>query len=40
MLEKNGFKRVRRDIEVCPEGLMTTNMPDKGSAGIVAFSIS
>ena len=36
-LEKSGFKRVRRDIEVSPEGLMTVNIPYKG---IVAFGIS
>jgi len=39
-LEKSGFKRVRRDIEVGPEGLLTANMPDKGSAGTVALGIS
>jgi len=39
-LEKSGFKRVRSDIEVGPEGLLTANMPDKGSAGIVALGIS
>jgi hypothetical protein len=39
-LEKSGFKRVRRDIEVGPGGLMTAKMPDKGSVGTVAFGIS
>jgi hypothetical protein len=39
-LEKSGFKRVRRDIEVGPEGLLTANMPDKGSVGTVALGIS
>ena len=38
-LEKSGFKRVRSDIEVGPEGLLTANMPDKGSAGTVALGI-
>ena len=36
-LEKIGFKRVRKDIEVGPEDLMTANIPNKGSARTVAF---
>ena len=39
-LEKSSFKRLRRDIEVCPEGLMIANVSDKGSAGTMAFGIS
>ena len=39
-LEKSGFKRVRRDIEVGPEGLLIANMPDKGSASTVVLGIS
>ena len=30
---------MRSDIEVGPEGLLTANMPDKGSGGSVALGI-
>ena len=38
-LETSSFKRLRRDIEVGAEGLMTANVSDEGSAGTMAFGI-